>query len=78
MEPIRIEFRMPFKGQTVAPEWEWGIMGVFNPDIDYQKIAKRILRHMPLEGPSSVRIKAGDRLVGVWCRFSELCEQYGM
>ena len=78
MEIIQIEFGMPFKGQSVPREWQWDAMGIFNPNIDYRKLAKDVFRHLPHDGPSRVLIKAGDRIVGTWSRYNELLEQHGM
>jgi hypothetical protein len=78
MPSIRVEFGMPFKGQAVSPDWVWGDIGDFNPNVDYRKLAKRIARHLPLDGPSSVWIKTGDQLVAVWSRYSERCAQSEM
>jgi hypothetical protein len=69
MEPIRIEFGMPFKGQNVAPEWEWGIVGIFSANVDYGNLARRILKDLPHDAPPRVTIKAGDRVVARWSRY---------
>jgi hypothetical protein len=78
MSRIRVEFGMPFEGQAVSADWVWDNLGDFNPDVDYRKLARMIVQHLPLDGPSSVWIKAGDQLVAVWSRYSERCAQLGM
>jgi hypothetical protein len=74
---VRIEFGMPFKGQPVPPEWEWGEIGEFNSNFDYQAFAKRIWRRLPMDGPTRIAIKVGDCVVGIWSSYNDLCEHYG-
>jgi hypothetical protein len=78
MPRIRVEFGMPFEGQAVSPDWVWDEIGDFNPNCDYRKLARTIVRHLPLDGPSSVWIKAADQLVAVWSQYSERCTQLGI
>ena len=68
MSRIRVEFGMPFKNQTVPHDWVWGEIGNFNPNVDYPKLAKLIARRLPIDGPSNVWIKVGDRLLAAWSR----------
>lgn len=80
MEIIQIAFGMPFKNQILPRDWDWSDFGpyYYNPNADYQSLAKRMLRDMPLDGPSCVSIKAGDRLVAIWSRYNERCELLGI
>ncbi len=72
MELIRFEFEMPFRDQILSPELEWGDIELFyNPNVDYQSLAKRMMRDMSIDGPSHVSIKVGDRLVATWSRYNE-------
>jgi hypothetical protein len=77
MTAVRIEFGISLKDQTVAREWA-DVEGIFNPNIDYRALAKRVVRNLPLDGPTRVTIKAGDRIIAVWSQFSEYCEQLGI
>jgi hypothetical protein len=75
---IQIEFGMPFKAQAVPREWQWGAIGIFNPRVDYQRMAKRIVRNLPNRGPTRVRITDGERLLAAWSRDEESIEQHGL
>jgi hypothetical protein len=79
MQPIQIEFRMPFENQTLPPEWDWqDFAPYYNPEVNYLDIAKQTLRDIPFDGPSRVTIRAGNRLLAVWSRYNERRELLGI
>jgi hypothetical protein len=73
---ISIEFGMPFKGQVVPPDWQWGVIGSYKPNFDYLNFAKRLVRRLPPNGPSRLAIKFGDKVLASWSRDQELEEEY--
>lgn len=78
MGQIRIEFGMPFKGRAVPTEWQWDVIGTFNPRVDYPEMAKRIVRRLPDDGPSRVQITDDGRLLAAWSHDQEYAEQYDL
>jgi len=79
MTRISIEFGMPFRNQELPQDWVWDAFEVeYDPNVDYQKLARLIVRSLPFDGPSNVQIKADDSVVAVWSKLSERCDQLGI